>query len=376
MNTFGHFFRVTTFGESHGKSIGAVIDGCPSNLEISVDEIQAEVDKRKPLNGVISTSRSEEDKVEIFSGIFENRTLGTPIAMVVYNKDVRSSDYEELKFKIRPGHADYTWREKFGYIDHRGGGRSSARETVVRVAAGAVARKLLKTRGIEIFAYTSNIAGVASKITYYGGGFDLSKIDVYRKNVESNPLRCIDVASASLMEEKIIDAKKNLDSVGGMIEVLALNVPAGLGEPVFNKLSAGLAGALMSIPGVKGVEIGRGFDFAEMRGSEANDFFIAEGNKILTVTNNCGGVLGGLSNGMPIFARVVVKPTSSIGKTQKTVEIKNIENTGVDVHNSELSLKGRHDTCIVPRAVPVVEAMVALTIADFALMQGIIKRRV
>lgn len=368
MNTFGRFFRVTTFGESHGKCIGAVIDGCPANLEISVEEIQKEVDRRKPSNNIISTSRSEEDKVEILSGIFEDKTLGTPIAMIIYNKDTKSSDYEELKFKIRPGHADYTWREKFGFIDHRGGGRSSARETAVRVASGAIAKKILAELGVEIFAYTVSVSGIESKISYYRN-FDLSKIEVYRKNAESNSLRCIDAEAASSMEDEIISAKKNNDSLGGVIEILALNVPAGLGEPVFGKLSSKLAESLMSIPAVKGVEIGRGFELTKMKGSESNDSFSLEGSKIITKTNNCGGLLGGISNGMPVVARIAVKPTSSIGKTQETVDIEKMS-------ESELILKGRHDTCIVPRAVPVAEAMAALTITDFAIMQGIIGRKI
>ncbi len=364
MNTFGEIFKITTFGESHGKAIGVVVDGCPAGIEISKSEIQRELDKRKPGQNEISTQRKEEDDVEILSGIFEGKTLGTPIAMIIHNKDVRSADYDELKFKLRPGHADFTYREKFGIIDYRGGGRSSARETACRVAAGAIAKKILAQFNVVIFAYVKEIANIESEISYYKN-FDINKIDEYRKLVEESDVRCIDAERGVLMRGTIIKAKNEGDSVGGIIEILVLNVPPGTGEPIYDKLSARLAYSLMSIPAVKGIEIGRGFELSGLIGSEANDEFFVENGKILTKTNNCGGILGGISDGMPIVVRLAVKPTSSISKLQNTVDIKNFEET-------TLKIGGRHDPCIVPRAVPVAESMVAITLVDLMILANLI----
>ncbi len=367
MNTFGEIFKITTFGESHGMAIGVIVDGCPAGIEISKLEIEHELDKRKPGQNEISTQRKEDDEVEILSGIFEGKTLGTPLAMLIYNKDVHSSDYDELKFKLRPGHADFTYREKFGLADYRSGGRSSARETACRVAAGAIAKKILKKFNVEIFGHTKEIAGIESGISYYKN-FDINKIEEYKKTVEKSESRCIDAGQGVLMREAIIKAKNEGDSVGGLIEILVLNLPSGIGEPIYDKLSARLASALMSIPAVKGFEIGRGFELSKMRGSEANDEFFVENGKILTKTNNCGGILGGISDGMPIVLRVAIKPTSSIAKIQNTVNIENFEKT-------TLNVKGRHDPCIVPRAVPVAESMVAITIVDLMMQNNNILRK-
>jgi len=368
MNTFGKIFTITTFGESHGRAIGVVVDGCPAGIEISKSEIQRELDKRRPGQSKISTERMEEDEVEILSGIFEGKTLGTPIAMIIYNKDTRSSDYEELRSKLRPGHADFTWREKFGHIDYRGGGRTSARETACRVVCGAIAKKILEKFNVKVLAYTTEIADIKSNISYYKN-FDINKIEEYERRIEESEVRCIDKEQERLMKDAIIGAKNKIDSVGGIIEIVVLNAPAGIGEPVYDKLSARLAYALMSIPAIKGFETGKGFELSSMKGSEANDeFCIIEDKadntkKIFTKTNNCGGILGGISNGMPIVVRLAIKPTSSISKTQNTVDIKNFEET-------TLNVKGRHDPCIVPRAVPVAESMVAITIVDLMMQNN------
>ncbi|CEG12867.1 Chorismate synthase [groundwater metagenome] len=367
MNTFGEIFTITTFGESHGKAIGVVVDGCPAGIKISESEIQHELDKRKPGQNEISTQRKEEDEVEILSGIFEGKTIGTPIAMLIHNKDVRSADYEELKFKLRPGHADFTYREKFGIADYRGGGRSSARETACRVAAGAIAKKILDKFNIVIFAYVKKIANIESIISYYKN-FDINKIEAYRNIVEKSDVRCMDVEQGALMREAIIKAKNEGDSVGGLIEILVLNLPSGIGEPIYDKLSARLASALMSIPAVKGIEIGKGFELSGLKGSESNDEFCMKDRHIITKTNNCGGILGGISNGMPIIARIAVKPTSSISKMQNTVDIKNFE-------DATLKIAGRHDPCIVPRAVPVAESMVAITLVDLMMFANLIPRK-
>jgi len=362
MNTLGRLFRVTTWGESHGSAIGCIIDGCSSGLELEQEEIQAELDRRRPGQSSLVTARTEEDMVEILSGIFEGKTLGTPISMLIRNKDVDSSKYEAIKDTPRPGHGDLTWREKFGWVDWRGGGRGSARETAARVAAGAVAKKLLQRTGINIIAHSKEIGGIKADEV----DVNSDNLNEIRKKIESSPVRALDRARE--MEEAILSAREDNDSCGGIIEAIALGVPLGLGEPVFGKLDANLAGALMGIPAVKGIEIGTGFQLTNMRGSEANDEFIIENNRISTRTNNCGGILGGISTGMPIVLRVAVKPTSSIGKEQKTVNLLTMEETTIKVD-------GRHDPCIVPRAVPVVEAMLALVLVDHSLLAGIIPRR-
>jgi chorismate synthase len=324
MNTFGRNFRCTTFGESHGAALGVVIDGCPPGIDLCEEEVQALLDRRRPGRSDLSTQRKEPDRVRILSGVFEGRTTGAPIAMTVMNTDVRSEDYMALKDVFRPGHADFTYDAKYGARDHRGGGRSSGRETVARVAAGAVATKLLSQRGIEITGTILEIGG------------------------ETDPGR---------MESAIRDAMDERDSVGGIVECVARNCPPGLGDPVFGKLDAAIAGAMMGIGAVKGVEIGEGFGAARMMGSEHNDQIDREG----FMSNHAGGILGGISNGSDIVVRIAVKPTASIGKEQRTIDRYRNPVT--------ISVKGRHDPCIVPRIVPVAESMLALVIADSLLEQ-------
>jgi len=349
-NSLGDIFRITTFGESHGKAIGAVIDGCPANIEISEEDIQKELDRRRPGQSEVTSARKEEDKAEILSGIFEGRTTGAQIAIVIFNKNIDSSGYEKIKDLLRPGHANFTYLKKYGIFDYKGGGRSSGRETANWVAGGAVAKKILAEKGIRIIAYAKEIGGIKAE------EFDIGEID-------RNDVRCPDKNAARKMVEKILEAKNDGDSIGGVIEVAADNVPAGLGDPVFNKLDAEIAKALMTINGVKGVEIGAGFEAAKMKGSECNDAFAKEGEKIITKTNNSGGILGGISNGMPITARIAVKPTSSIGKEQET--------TDLEGNAAKIKVEGKHDPCLVPRAVPVVEAMMALVLVNAYLRQKI-----
>ncbi|MDD5112114.1 MAG: chorismate synthase [Candidatus Altiarchaeota archaeon] len=360
MNTIGRMFRATTWGESHGRAVGCVVDGCPSNLQLTTEDIQRELDRRKPGQSSVTTSRGEKDRLEVLSGLFEGRTLGTPISMLVWNKDADSSKYEKLRDVVRPGHADLAWRMKYGVVDFRGGGRSSARETVGRVAAGAVAKKLLSKLNITTVGFAREIAGIRA-----GGEANVSSAKV----IDSNSVRTIDLNAARLMERAIIAAKEDNDSVGGIVECASFGVPPGLGEPVFGKLSSDLASAVMSIPGVKGFEIGCGFALARMNGSESNDPFILSKGLVKTRTNNSGGILGGISNGMPLVVRAAFKPTSSIAKKQKTVNLK----TNRQV---EIQVEGRHDPCIVPRAVPIVEAMVNLVLADHGLMSGVIPREI
>ncbi len=357
-SSFGIVFKVHTWGESHGRAVGCVVDSPPAGLKLNEEDIQKELDRRKP-GGKLASKRKESDKVEILSGIFEGLTTGTPISMLVWNRDARPEAYEPIKNLIRPGHADYTYLAKFGFRDWRGGGRASARETVARVAAGAIAKKLLSEFGVGIYGYTKEIAGIRCEVS--------GEIEEIFKRAEKNSVRCPDEEKAVLMEEKIIEAMKSGDSVGGVVEVVAKNVPAGIGEPVFDKLDARLAYAVMSIPAVKGVEIGSGFSCSKMRGSEHNDAVILKDGKIRFETNNAGGILGGISCGEDIVIRAAIKPTPSISIPQKTVNVETMEET-------EIVVKGRHDPCIVPRAVPVVEAMVAITIADLMMLQGIIPR--
>jgi len=359
MNTFGTLFRTTTWGESHGSAVGCVVDGCPSNLKISIADIQKELDRRRPGQSKVTTSRGEGDKVEVLSGVFEGKTLGTPISMMVWNRNADSSKYSSIKDLIRPGHGDLTWRLKFGNVDWRGGGRSSARETIGRVAAGAVAKKLLAEFGIKTVGFSREIAGI-----WVEGALTKDKI----KAIDTNPVRTFDCKKARLMEKTILDAKEKGDSVGGVVECVSFGVPPGLGEPVFNKLSSDLAMALMSIPAAKGVEIGGGFKLACMKGSMSNDEFVLDRGKVKTLTNNCGGILGGISNGMPIVVRVAFKPTSSINREQKTVNLKTKKNATIQV-------EGRHDPCVVPRALSIVEAMTNLVLADHGIMSGMIPRK-
>ena len=360
-STFGSAFRVTTWGESHGRSVGCVLDGCPAGVEITRDEIQKQLDRRRPGQSKLTTPRGELDSVEILSGVFEGKTIGTPIGLLVYNKDSDSSKYEEIRNKPRPGHADYTWKQKFGHYDWRGGGRASARETIGRVASGAVAQKMLETLGIKILAYTTSIGPVTCPSP---DPFDPGLAE----RIESNPVRTADLAVAEKMAEAITNARKDKDSVGGVIEVVATGVPIGLGEPVFEKLDAAIAHAMMSIPATKGVEIGGGFPICNLRGSQSNDIWeLDEDGEMRTRTNNAGGILGGISSGMPIVARIGFKPVSSIPRSQETVDISKMEPTNIEV-------KGRHDPCVLPRAVPIVECMLALVLADHAIIQGIVPR--
>ncbi len=356
-NSLGKQFTITSFGESHGQCVAIIIDGCPAGLPITEEDIQREVNKRKPGIGMIATTRVEKDKVEILSGIFNGHTTGAPICLLIWNKDIDSSEYEKIRFLPRPGHADYTAFMKYGgFNDFRGGGRFSGRITATFVMAGAVAKKLLNVIGIEILAHTMEIGGIKAKPK----GFD-----EIRENVDQNPLRCADLKAAEEMSRAIEKVKEEGDSIGGIIEGIALNVPVGLGEPVFDTLEGDLAKALFAIPAVKGVEFGSGFSAAGKRGSENNDPFTISNGKIETVTNNAGGILGGISNGMPIVVRVAIKPTSSIAKRQETVNMKNMQSANLEV-------KGRHDVCIVPRAVAVVESIMAVTLCDFAMRAGLI----
>lgn len=353
-NTFGKAFKVTTFGESHGPGLGAVIDGCPAGLPLSESDIQSELDRRRPGQSSITTTRKERDSIEILSGVYEHKTTGSPIALLVRNTDAKSSSYEPIKDLARPGHADFGFIAKYGYRDHRGGGRSSGRETLARVAAGAVAKKLLAPGGIKVYAHTTSIGDIIAK--------DVGLPEIEKVTYE-NPVRCADKASVEAMVRAISGARDAGDSIGGTVECIATGVPAGIGEPVFDRLDASLAGALMSIGGVKGVEIGAGFKAATMKGSQMNDQFYMDNGIVKTRTNNCGGILGGISTGMPIVCHVAIKPTPSISARQETVNLSKKENAAIEIH-------GRHDPSIVPRAVPVVEAMMALVIVDHMIMSG------
>jgi len=343
-NTFGKLFRITTFGESHGTAIGVIIDGVKPNISLSEEDIQKDLDRRKPGQSSITTQRKEDDKVQILSGIFEGKTTGTPVCMIIYNKDYQSKDYSNLKDLFRPGHADFTYQKKYGIRDYRGGGRSSGRETAARVAAGAVARKILKLKNINITAYVKEIGGIKAQT------IDLDEI-------EQNIVRCPDKEAAMDMIKKIEEVQEEKDSIGGIVEIIVKGCPAGLGEPVFDKLDAVLAHALMSIGAVKAVEIGSGIACSKMKGSESNDSLV-DGNFI---SNNAGGILGGISSGQDILARVAVKPTPSISRQQKTIDMQGKE--------TDITIEGRHDPCICPRIVPVVEAMAALVIIDALMLQ-------
>ena len=358
-NSFGELFTITSFGESHGSCVGVIIDGCPAGLPVTEAEIQKEVDKRKPGAIIAATKRVEADKVEILAGIFNGVTTGAPVCLLIWNRDVDSSDYERNRFLPRPGHADYTAFVKYGgFNDFRGGGRFSGRITAASVMAGAIARKLIGLRGIEVIAHTVEIGGIKAR---------LREFEEIKENTGKNPLRCADPQAAAAMAGLIEKVREEGDSVGGVIEGIARNVPAGLGEPVFGTLDGQLAKALLAIPAVKGVEFGAGFSVAGKKGSENNDPFVIKNGKIATATNNAGGILGGISNGMPIVVRVAVKPTASIAKSQQTVDMK-------EMGEASLAVRGRHDVCIVPRAVAVVESMMAVTLCDFAMRAGLIPR--
>ncbi len=351
-NSFGEIFRITTFGESHGVALGVIIDGCPAGLTIDPAFIQSELERRKPGQSAIVTQRKEADEVEILSGIFENKTQGTPIALLIRNADQKSKDYEHIKDSYRPSHADFTYDAKYGTRDHRGGGRSSARETAARVAAAAIAKQLLQHYGIQIHAYVSKVGNIAVEKPYTE--LDLSQ-------TESNIIRCPDLVIAEQMIEFIKVVKKNGDTVGGVITGVIKGVPAGLGEPVFDKLHADLAKAMMGINAAKGFEYGSGFAGTELLGSQHNDLFFSEEGAIRTRTNLSGGIQGGISNGMDIYFNVAFKPIATIMRDQESVD--------KDGNPAVVSGKGRHDPCVLPRAVPIVEAMAALTITDHLLRQ-------
>lgn len=351
-NTFGHLFRITTWGESHGTGVGVTIDGCPAGLPVSVEEIQVDLDRRRPGQSSISTQRKEGDRAEILSGVFEGKTLGTPIAIAVWNEDARSKDYSHMAEVYRPSHADYTYEAKYGLRNWKGGGRASARETIGRVAAGAVAKKVLSGFGVEILGWVNKVHTLSAEVD--PGTVTLDAI-------EANDVRCPDPAAAEQMFDAIKRARKNGDSLGGVVECVARGVPPGWGEPVFDKLDADLAKALLSIPACKGFEVGSGFAGTDMTGFEHNDAFYTDGDRIRTRSNFSGGVQGGISNGEHIVVRAAFKPTATIVKAQETVT--------AEGEATELKARGRHDPCVVPRAVPIVESMVALTLVDHALRQ-------
>jgi chorismate synthase len=354
-NTYGKIFSITTFGESHGPAIGVIIDGCPAGLEIDEAFIQSELERRKPGQSKITTQRKEEDTVKIQSGIFEGKSTGTPISMVIENQDQRSKDYSHIAKTFRPSHADYTYEAKYGHRDYRGGGRSSARETAARVAAGAIAKLLLKKYNVQISAYVSRVGDL--KAPPYSQ-LDLSK-------TEENIVRCPDPQTAEKMIELIDQVRLDRDTIGGIVTCVIKNTPVGLGEPVFDKLHAELGKAMLSINAVKGFEYGSGFDGLSLRGSQHNDEFYTEGSRVRTVSNHSGGIQGGISNGEDIYFNVAFKPVATIMKDQQTVD-----KSG---NSAVVSGKGRHDPCVLPRAVPIVEAMAALVLADFLLRNNVSK---
>jgi chorismate synthase len=353
-NSFGQLFRITTWGESHGPAVGVVIDGCPARLPLAAGEIQTDLDRRRPGQSDITTSRKEADKVEILAGVFEGLTTGVPISLVVQSSDQRPEAYAEMREKFRPSHADYTYQAKYGHRDHRGGGRSSARETIGRVAAGAVAKKILHLANkLEIRAYVTRIHDIVAPTVV-----EFPTL----AQVEASAVRCPDAATAAKMIERIKQARSEGDSVGGIIECRVRNVPVGLGEPVFDRLEADLAKAMLSLPATKGFEIGSGFAGTLLKGSQHNDAFVAKGGQVRTATNHSGGVQGGISNGEEIVFRTAFKPTATILQPQKTVDIHGQE--------TELQARGRHDPCVLPRAVVMVEAMTALVLVDHWMRQA------
>lgn len=355
-NTFGKLFTLTSFGESHGEAMGGVIDGCPAGLNIDLDFVQSELDRRRPGQSHIVTQRKETDKVEFLSGLFEGKTTGTPIGFIIKNEDQRSKDYDHNVEAYRPSHADYTYDQKYGIRDHRGGGRASARETVSRVLAGAIAKLLLKKHGITITAYTSQVGDIKLLKDYHL--LDLSK-------TESNVVRCPDDLIADTMIQRIEQVRKAGDTIGGVISCVLKGVPVGLGEPVFDKLHADLGKAMLSINAVKGFEYGSGFEGVKMNGSQHNDIFESKNKEVSTRTNNSGGIQGGISNGEDIYFKVAFKPVATIMQEQDTVNSKGEAAT--------IKGKGRHDPCVLPRAVPIVEAMAALVMADHLLRQRSVK---
>ncbi|MFA9389086.1 MAG: chorismate synthase [Prolixibacteraceae bacterium] len=356
MNSFGQLFRLTTFGESHGAGIGGIIDGCPAGLFIDTQAVQDDLDRRKPGQSKITTQRDETDTVQFYSGIFEGQSTGTPIGFFIKNKDQHSSDYNDLKDVYRPSHADFTYAQKYGVRDHRGGGRSSARETIARVVGGAIAKQLLAQLNITVQAYVHSVGNIEVESPYTE--LDLSK-------TESNIVRCPDAEVAERMIARIEEAGRNHDTVGGTISCVIKGVPSGWGAPVFNKLHADLGFAMLGINAVKGFEYGSGFEGTKLSGSEHNDIFITENGVVKTVTNNSGGIQGGISNGQDIYMKVAFKPIATLLKEQKTID--------KGLNETTINPKGRHDPCVLPRAVPIVESMAALVLADHFLMSKLSK---
>ncbi len=350
-NTFGNIFRLTTFGESHGPGIGGVIDGFPAGIDIDLDFIQSELARRKPGQSRITTDRKEEDKVEFLSGIFEGKSTGTPIGFIVWNTNQHSNDYDNLRNLYRPSHADYTYTQKYGIRDHRGGGRSSARETISRCVGGALAKLALRHLGIQVNAYTSQVGNIRLESDYRLYDFNM---------IESNPVRCPDVEKAKEMETLIAEVKQDGDTVGGVITCVIQGCPVGFGQPAFGKLHAALGGAMLGINAAKGFEYGEGFEGVAQRGSEQNDIFYNDNGKVSTRTNHSGGIQGGISNGQDIYFRVAFKPVATLLKEQPTVD--------VEGQDAVVKARGRHDPCVLPRAVPIVEAMAAMTLLDFYLL--------
>ena len=358
MNTFGEIFRLTTFGESHGPAIGGVIDGMPAGISIDLGVVQHELYRRRPGQSALTTPRKESDRVEILSGLFEGKTTGTPIGFIIRNENQHSADYDNLCDVFRPSHADYTYYNKYGIRDHRGGGRASARETAARCVAGAFAKIALQTQGIDVKAYTSQVGGIALPGTYKD--YDLNAI-------ESNAVRCPDAATAEKMADLIKSVKAEGDTIGGIITGVITGVPVGLGEPAFGKLHAALGAAMLSINAAKGFDYGCGFAGVAQRGSEQNDLFVADGEgHVHTLTNNSGGIQGGISNGEDIYFRVAFKPVATLLREQATID--------KEGHAATVKARGRHDACVLPRAVPVVESMAAMTLLDYLLLANLYKR--
>ena len=358
MNTFGEIFRLTTFGESHGPAIGGVIDGMPAGISIDLGVVQHELDRRRPGQSALTTPRKESDRVEILSGLFEGKTTGTPIGFIIRNENQHSADYDNLRDVFRPSHADYTYYNKYGIRDHRGGGRASARETAARCVAGAFAKIALQTQGISVKAYTSQVGGIALPGTYKD--YDLNAI-------ESNAVRCPDAATAEKMADLIKSVKAEGDTIGGIITGVITGVPVGVGEPVFGKLHAALGAAMLSINAAKGFDYGSGFAGVTQRGSKQNDLFVADGEgHVHTLTNNSGGIQGGISNGDDIYFRVAFKPVATLLREQATID--------KEGHAATVKARGRHDACVLPRAVPVVESMAAMTLLDYLLLANLYKR--
>ncbi len=358
MNTFGEIFRLTTFGESHGPAIGGVIDGMPAGISIDLGVVQHELDRRRPGQSALTTPRKESDRVEILSGLFEGKTTGTPIGFIIRNENQHSADYDNLRDLFRPSHADYTYYNKYGIRDHRGGGRASARETAARCVAGAFAKIALQTQGIDVKAYTSQVGGIALPGTYKDYDLDAT---------ESNAVRCPDTATAEKMAALIKSVKAEGDTIGGIITGVITGVPVGVGEPVFGKLHAALGAAMLSINAAKGFDYGSGFEGVVQRGSEQNDLFVTDNEgHVHTLTNNSGGIQGGISNGEDIYFRVAFKPVATLLREQATID--------KEGHAATVKARGRHDACVLPRAVPVVESMAAMTLLDYLLLANLYKR--